>query len=995
MRELLTSLAEFRTKVGKALESMPFWPDLVRFCAILTAPVVKLAEWVLRKMPWIRKVDWLFETGQLAKRHPVALAFSLGYMLWRGLHTTSLGHIGTDTAVYPFVAIVSGYNPFLGIVCGAAFGIGDLTQKMISPDIYGARGWGDINYWGAMCGYAISYTSVMVMGCFPGVASRAARYGVRLAMKKALDRRTGAAADGAIPLQSAQNSGYPPAWMSNGQLALENIVAAGTSALAAYGWMKNGAQVAETPSFYMRVNPDVSCKHLENTLLSNQAPTAGGAGVLGAGVPLVTGNMGGPGGGGNGSGTGGDGGTSGGGGNEPGGGSGGGSGTSDPGTGGSSGVGPVVAGATGGSGPGSQDATTPDGTKPGPDSPAKDPANYGDRPNVWDPSTDDQQQHWVKDHMIWDPQTLNYRYPKPGELPPPKIDPENPPPYAQANSPDKIPGACLYLYNQYVASQAQAMSASSDLDAQIAAAQADYQDAVDQKLKMFMKLTLQLGFDAGTAVAPYGEQGAGLVGRRIMGAGGESVGQAASRGLSEAAERASQEAQLAEAEVSRLESSLSEVEGTASKLEGEAGTLSSEIDELSKTAQSATQLEEQMSAAESEVGALKSQVADAEKEVEYANNRVQRIQEQKQYISDYDQAQQEYRSYNVEQLDNEADAEFNAKVNQGLAEGPEHNVQVEQEVEQIDGQQKIINDRNRRFYPDGSPQTIDLREFPPEDQAVWQALQNEKNSLNDSRLPTQREEMEARYKPELDQKKQSIMEEYKRRFAATQKAMGKIDPSSDPGFLDAAQKEVSSRQQELSNLQRTQQQASEKLQSLRNQSSQVPQSAADAKNVLSGKQAQLRELQSRQQSVSQQLQETNSQLVDARRVAAQKESDAWSARQSVSDSMPDGQPADDRGTLRQIGDKINSGVRTVAQVLPDFGQESGDEKAKYLAMAQARIDAARAKLDALRGQQYPGMDNLKSLKQQLDACVQEHTYWGGDNANANSASGAGSDPAQS
>jgi hypothetical protein len=211
MRKLFASLAEFRSKTASWLESQPFWPDLLRLCATLTAPVVRLARWALRTMPWLQKVDWLFETSQIPKRHPVALAFSLGYMLWRGLHTTSLGHIGTDRAVYPFMAIVSGYNPFLGIVCGALFGIGDLIQKLISPDIYGAGGWSDPNYWGAMGGYVLAYTAVMWMGLFPGASSRAARYAVRMAMKKAFERRVAAASDGAGPLRSLQNEAYPPA----------------------------------------------------------------------------------------------------------------------------------------------------------------------------------------------------------------------------------------------------------------------------------------------------------------------------------------------------------------------------------------------------------------------------------------------------------------------------------------------------------------------------------------------------------------------------------------------------------------------------------------------------------------------------------------------------------------------------------------------------------------------------------------------------------------
>jgi hypothetical protein len=199
MRKFAATLFELRMKIEKALQSIPFWPEIVRIAVLICAPVVRFANATLRAVPGLRKAEWLFEIELLTRRHPVPMAFSLCYLFWHGIQTTSLGHIGTDRMVYPLLAAISGFNPFLGILSGAAYGVGDLIQKLIWPDIYGARGWGDANYWGAIAGYILAYSSLMWMGVFPGAMSRLARLGARHLLRWIFARRVAAAADGAGP----------------------------------------------------------------------------------------------------------------------------------------------------------------------------------------------------------------------------------------------------------------------------------------------------------------------------------------------------------------------------------------------------------------------------------------------------------------------------------------------------------------------------------------------------------------------------------------------------------------------------------------------------------------------------------------------------------------------------------------------------------------------------------------------------------------------------
>lgn len=202
--QIMTVVAGWRATVHGWLTGLSFWPDIVVYSRRISAPVVAIAHWALRTMPWLRRAEWLFEVQTLTLRHPVALAFSICYASWSGLMPTLYGHIATDITIYPFLAAVSGFNPFLGLLCGASYGVFDIVQKLLWNDIFqdshGTASRFSLNYWGAMAGYVIAYSSTMTMGVLPGFTSRVARLAMRKTMQKLMFSRSAAAADGAEPL---------------------------------------------------------------------------------------------------------------------------------------------------------------------------------------------------------------------------------------------------------------------------------------------------------------------------------------------------------------------------------------------------------------------------------------------------------------------------------------------------------------------------------------------------------------------------------------------------------------------------------------------------------------------------------------------------------------------------------------------------------------------------------------------------------------------------
>ncbi len=271
---IVGAIARVQGRVAVAVRRLPGWPLIEWAAEQVARPVKALPDHALRRMPWLRRAEWLLETARLRHMNPVILTVALLIALWRGLRTTPLGHIGTDPLIYPLIGSISCFNPFLGFVSAVAFGVGDLAQKLVYNDIYAAAGRGG-NYWGAMSGYVVAYSAVMVMGLLPGVLSRVGRHAVRLGLQQFFFRRAAATADGAEPQRGPTGGEYP---------ILEFFGAVLGGGLGAYGAMR-AAVGLEYPAFYLRPTPDVSCYENEaNNYLLGRAGAVGRAVAVGGTV---------------------------------------------------------------------------------------------------------------------------------------------------------------------------------------------------------------------------------------------------------------------------------------------------------------------------------------------------------------------------------------------------------------------------------------------------------------------------------------------------------------------------------------------------------------------------------------------------------------------------------------------------------------------------------------------------------------------------------------
>src|SRR6266436_5514843 len=170
-KKLALKAAEVQEWAKTRLVKLPGWNQLERAAHVMTTPVRGLASGALHYVPGLERLDWMFEAQKVTSTHPVILAGSLTWAVWRGLHSTPYGHIGTDPLIFPVLAAISYYNPFLGAVSGFFFGIGDLAQKLVVNDIYGTAKW-DPDYLWSLAGYTMSYSALVVAGMIPGLVGR-------------------------------------------------------------------------------------------------------------------------------------------------------------------------------------------------------------------------------------------------------------------------------------------------------------------------------------------------------------------------------------------------------------------------------------------------------------------------------------------------------------------------------------------------------------------------------------------------------------------------------------------------------------------------------------------------------------------------------------------------------------------------------------------------------------------------------------------------------
>ncbi len=245
------------------------------------------------------------------------------------------------------------------------------------------------------------------------------------------------------------------------------------------------------------------------------------------------------------------------------------------------------------------------------------PREYGGRTNVWDPPEDEQQRKWENEGLVWDPQELTWRPPRPGEIPPPDDAPENPPPYQQQNPREKIPPACLGFYDDYVLLQARLIA----LEGEIKFASEAQWDAQFRLNQLLAKFSLKFGYDLADTV---------ILARAVAELTvhlGAAMMQFLPRTLAEALETARSVFRRASSKVSDLTSELAEasrVAGSKAKLADElaegakslrgaaddAAKVLDEADEAAKAAQAAVkEAEDALAAATTKVDKLKAERA--------------------------------------------------------------------------------------------------------------------------------------------------------------------------------------------------------------------------------------------------------------------------------------------------------------------------------------------------------------------------------------------------
>jgi hypothetical protein len=321
----------------------------------------------------------------------------------------------------------------------------------------------------------------------------------------------------------------------------------------------------------------------------------------------------------------------------------------------------------------------------------------GQRPNVFDPPTEEQQRMWKTQHVIWDPTTLSYRQPKPGEYPPPDNPPENPPPYQKQTPRSQVPPDCLELYDLYTKAESIVLGG----DAGIQAASNLYQKALAHMLELFAKLELYLGMESGQMM----EQARGLVksaGSALRG-GGAGVNAAARSGLQDIANRAAEEAQAAGEAVSTQSGLVSQLSQAALNARGEASAMAASIDALKSGLSEVSGLEADANTAHSALKDAEHAVPDAEREVEIAGNRLQRVKTNVARAKQWAVVDEEYKAAAAKQGDLQdivdkayanakqvKDAEQKAMVDAKVEAALEEQVQLQSHLDHLEGQQRQL-----------------------------------------------------------------------------------------------------------------------------------------------------------------------------------------------------------------------------------------------------------------------------------------------------------------
>jgi len=232
-------------------------------------------RWIPR-LPLYGRLAPFLGLDELTSLRPVFTLGALGLVGLLGLYPSPLGHIDTTPFLYPIMALISSFNPALGMISGVIFGIGDFVEKLVTNQVYYSGSANIIDYLGARLGYIISYSAVILAGMLPGVMSRA----FRLTARKIF----GDQGDGEF---------RPPGALGFVAFTADSRVieaAAGIVGGFLGGGLASAAAIPlEIPAFMLRANPDISCYSVAvGNLTRGIMPTAV-AGGAGAAISSMTG----------------------------------------------------------------------------------------------------------------------------------------------------------------------------------------------------------------------------------------------------------------------------------------------------------------------------------------------------------------------------------------------------------------------------------------------------------------------------------------------------------------------------------------------------------------------------------------------------------------------------------------------------------------------------------------------------------------------------------
>lgn len=221
--------------------------------------------------PLGRRLDPFLDIGVVRRINSLLLLIPVIVAFVLGLLSSQYGHIDQAPGIFPVMSIISGLNPFAGILSAVAYGIGDLLQKFVHDDVYYGVVKTSGDYWAARGGYALAYSSLVVFGVLPGVLARAGRLvAIRVASQQA-----GAKANGA---QLSRQASFVAG-------AIGGVVGGAAGAFAAATAFRG----LVAPAFLWRPNPDHSCFRLAQTNIGAATGSSMGAGGAAgaAGVTVV------------------------------------------------------------------------------------------------------------------------------------------------------------------------------------------------------------------------------------------------------------------------------------------------------------------------------------------------------------------------------------------------------------------------------------------------------------------------------------------------------------------------------------------------------------------------------------------------------------------------------------------------------------------------------------------------------------------------------------